>query len=135
MLSRSFRAPPTGMGQHCLHIKGSGCSYRNTSFTVSKQSNSSTLCSYVIAFNDPQSITSVDDRALLVDRRLLEDGGIGTDREREYVRTFFDRSPLKFRRGESMRSICERLQIKTHVLGLKEGASVAAGAGSCSPKL
>ena len=58
------------------------------------------------------------------DRRSKEDGGIGTKYEREYVRTFFDRSPLKVRRGETMRAVCERLHIKPQVLGLEAGAPV-----------
>ena len=37
--------------------------------------------------------------------------------------------------GESMREVCERLQIETQVLGLEEGAAVAAGPGASIPKL
>ena len=61
---------------------------------------------------------------IVADRRSLEEGGIGTKHERDYVSTFFDRSRLKERQGESMREVCERLQIKTQVLGLKEGQPV-----------
>ena len=56
----------------------------------------------------------------VADRRSLEEDGIGTEYERDYVATFFDRSRLNERQGESMRELCERLQIKTQVLGLKE---------------
>ena len=34
-----------------------------------------------------------------------------------------------------MREVCERLQIETQVLGLEEGAAVAAGLGASIPKL
>jgi hypothetical protein len=75
------------------------------------------------------------DVLLTADRRPESEGGIGTAEEREYVRTFFDRSRLKKRHGESMREVCERLQIETQVLGLEEGAAVAAGPGAGIPKL
>ncbi len=67
----------------------------------------------------------------IADRRNKEEGGIGTKDEREYVRTFFDRSQLKVRHGETMRAVCERLHVKPQVLGLEEGASVDRG----TPKL
>jgi purine nucleosidase len=57
-------------------------------------------------------------------RRPAEEGGIGTAAEREYARTFFNRSQLRVRRGESCREVCDRLGVPAQMLRLAEGAAV-----------
>ena len=57
-------------------------------------------------------------------RKPAEEGGIGTESEREYVSTFFNRSRLRVRRGESCREVCDRLGVVTQMLRLEEGAAV-----------
>lgn len=46
------------------------------------------------------------------------------------VSTFFNRSRLRVRRGESMREVCDRLGVVTQVLGLAEGAVVPLWGGA-----